>query len=72
MRSYRKNTLKGTGMKSGTSKLYKHPNADTLYMTIPASVVQDSTFPFKEDDEVFIEISDNPHGLVVTKGKKIK
>ena len=40
----------------GVSKIYKHPNADTLYITIPAKVATDSTFPFKPGDKVQIEI----------------
>ncbi|MCJ7635007.1 hypothetical protein MUP77_21780 [Candidatus Bathyarchaeota archaeon] len=44
-------------MKDGTSKLYKHPKASTLYLTIPSDVVKDSTFPFKQGDIVNIWIS---------------
>lgn len=43
-------------MKKGRSKLYKHPKAATLYLTIPADVVKDSTFPFKKGDVVIVEI----------------
>ena len=43
-------------MKSGESKLYKHPKAATLYVTIPSDVVKDSTFPFQAGDRVTVEI----------------
>jgi hypothetical protein len=42
-------------MLQGTTKLYKHPKAHTLYLTIPARIVQDSTFPFKAGDMVSVE-----------------
>ena len=31
-------------------------NAKTQYITIPAAVVRDSQYPFREDDEVEIEV----------------
>lgn len=46
-------------MKIGKSKIYKHPNAATLYLTIPADVVKDSTFPFKEGDVVSVMITED-------------
>ena len=45
-------------MNSGKSKLYKHLKAATLYLAIPSDVVKDSTFPFREGDEVTVMISD--------------
>lgn len=45
-------------MKSGRSKLYKHPKCATLYVSIPAPVVHDSTFPFKAGDRVTVAIYD--------------
>lgn len=53
--------------KSGKSKLYKHPKAQTLYLTIPAGVVNDSTFPFKKGDVVHVRISDDFEGLEILK-----
>jgi len=43
-------------MLSGKSKIYKHPKADTLYLTIPSKMAMDSKFPFKAGDEVFLEL----------------
>ncbi len=56
-------------MKAGTSKIYKHPNGATLYITIPADVVMDSTFPFMQGDMVDIMISEDHKSLKVTKAK---
>jgi hypothetical protein len=42
-------------MLEGHSKIYKHPKAHTLYVAIPARVVQDSTFHFKAGDKVIVE-----------------
>lgn len=47
-----------TTMKSGESKLHKHKKCDTLYLSIPAHMVQDSAFPFKADEKVALRISD--------------
>jgi len=46
-------------MKSGRSKLHKHPQCDTLYLAIPAAVAQDSTFPFKAGEKVAVQIYTN-------------
>jgi hypothetical protein len=56
-------------MKSGTTKLYKHPKASTLYLTIPSDVVKDSTFPFKAGDtvDVWISTDHDDQALVITK-----
>jgi len=42
--------------KKGTSKVYKHLKCDTMYISVPALVASDSTFPFKKGDRVHIEI----------------
>lgn len=41
----------------GTSKIYKHPKADTLYITIPAKIAKDSQFPFKNGEIISVEIA---------------
>lgn len=38
------------------SKIIGNPKAHTQYITIPAVLAQDSAYPFKEDDEVQLEI----------------
>ena len=43
-------------MLSGKSKIYKHPKADTLYLTIPSKMAMDSKFPFRAGDDVFLEL----------------
>jgi hypothetical protein len=40
------------------SKLSKSPNSATIYLAIPASLTQDSQFPFTPNQEV--EITINP------------
>jgi hypothetical protein len=42
--------------KQATSKLYKHPKASTLYLTIPSDVVKDSSFPFRQGDVIIVQI----------------
>lgn len=54
-------------MLEGTSKLYKHPKARTLYLTIPASIVKDSTFHMKAGDIVTIE---NHFNFLIIKKKE--
>ncbi len=39
---------------SGNSTLYKHPKAQTLYLTIPARMAQDSQFDMKAGDKVLL------------------
>lgn len=43
-------------MLKGSSKLCKNVRAKTLYLTIPASVVDDSAFPFKNGERVTVRI----------------
>ena len=35
---------------TGTSTLYQHPKAKTMYLTIPAGIASDSQFPWKPGD----------------------
>jgi len=56
----------------GISKLYQHPKAKTMYVTIPSKIVVDSTFSFKDGDKVTVKynpfkkqiVITNPHGDV--------
>ena len=52
-------------MLNGESKLYSHGKARTLYLSIPAKVAADSTFPFKGGETVSIRIDGD--GLRVEK-----
>jgi len=38
------------------TKIVKNPNANTMYITIPAFLALDSAFPFKDGTNVEIEI----------------
>lgn len=38
------------------AKIVGNPNAHTQYITIPAVLAQDSAYPFKEGEEVQVEI----------------
>lgn len=49
----------------GETKIYKHPKADTLYLTIPSRVVQDSTFIFKKGDKVKIHYDPQRKAIIV-------
>jgi len=49
----------------GEAKIYKHPRADTLYLTIPSKVVQDSTFIFKKGDRVRIEYDPKKKAIII-------
>ncbi len=54
----------------GEAKIYKHPNADTLYLTIPSKVVQDSTFIFKKGDRVQIRYDPEKKTLIIESKKE--
>jgi hypothetical protein len=49
----------------GEAKVYKHPKADTLYVTIPSKMVQDSTFIIKKGDRVKIRWDPEKKTLIV-------
>lgn len=40
----------------GTGRIFSSGEANTLYISIPSSVVTDSAFPFDEDQTVTIRI----------------
>lgn len=43
----------------GNSKVYKHPKANTLYISIPANMASDSAFPFKEGDTINLSVEND-------------
>lgn len=49
--------------------VYKHTKGNTLYVSIPSKMAQDSGFTFKEGDEVNIEYK---NGAIVITPKKTK
>ena len=49
---------------SGVVKIYKHPKAKTLYMSIPSNMVQDSQFIFEAGQKV--KISYDPDSKTLT------
>ena len=52
---------------AGEAKLYKHPKSQTMYVTIPAKVVQDSTFVFKAGQKVSIKYNPETKTIVIEK-----
>jgi antitoxin component of MazEF toxin-antitoxin module len=51
--------------------VYKHTKGNTLYVSIPSKMAQDSAFPIKEGDAVEI-VWDKDLGAIVIKAKKPK
>ncbi len=49
------------------TKLRKSSSSNTHNISVPAVMVLDSTFPFKTDDEIVIEIDDNNARLIIRK-----
>lgn len=49
------------------TKLVKSPNAYTQYLIIPAAVVRDSQYPFKEGGKVRIRVDPEKKLLIITK-----
>ena len=47
------------------SRVAKNPHANTQYIAIPSSMVQDSQYPFKPDDTVELEIDEKKGILIV-------
>ncbi|MCG3257701.1 MAG: hypothetical protein KAU62_16480 [Candidatus Heimdallarchaeota archaeon] len=52
----------------GTSKLVKrNPKAETLYLTIPADIVKEEGFPFKDKELIKIELDKKNQWLIISK-----
>lgn len=49
----------------GEVKVFKHPKAQTLYLSIPAKMAQDSDFTIKDGDTVIIEYDKKQKAIVV-------
>jgi len=47
------------------SRILKNPDANTQYVTIPASMTLDSQYPFKPNDTVELEIDEKKETLTV-------
>jgi len=52
-------------MLEGKSKLYKHPRAATLYLTIPSDISKDSQFGWKAGDQMKLEYNPETDELVI-------
>jgi hypothetical protein len=50
---------------AGEAKLYKHSKADTLYVAIPAGLVKDSAFPFKQGERVSVTYDPEKKSIVI-------
>jgi len=51
----------------GISKLYKHPKANTMYVTIPADFVKEKRFPFKDGEKVKLELNKDQQTITISK-----
>ena len=51
-------------------KIKQSKNAHTQYLIIPSAVVQDSQYPFKNDEEVEILVEPNERMLIVKQIKR--
>ncbi len=47
------------------SRVAKNPHANTQYIAIPSSMVLDSQYPFKPNDDVELEIDEKKGILIV-------
>ncbi len=57
-------SLKSTVL-STEATVYKHTKGNTLYVSIPSKLAQDSQFPIKEGDEVAIEWDPDQRAIVI-------
>jgi hypothetical protein len=60
--------LAGTVLASEAT-VYKHTKGNTLYVSIPSKMAQDSGFPIKEGEKVDIRWSDELNAIVITPKK---
>ena len=56
-------------MLEGTSKIYKHTNASTLYICITAAIAKDSAFKLMPDERVLIRYIPKTNTILVQKEK---
>lgn len=52
---------------NGSSTIYKHPKASTLYLTIPSKIACDSQFNLKKGDKVNLKFDPKSKSLVIKK-----
>ena len=52
-------------------KIHQSKNANTQYIVIPSSIVNDSQYPFKKEREVEIEVEPE-NNLIIIRSKKLK
>ncbi len=58
-----------SGVLATNATVYKHTKGNTLYVSIPSKMAQDSAFTIKEGDEVNMEF-DTARGAIVITLKK--
>ena len=51
-------------------RISQSKKAWTQYVTIPSAVVQDSQYPFKANDELFLEIEPTLGIMIISRGDK--
>jgi len=51
-------------------KIAQSKKAWTQYITIPAAMVQDSQYPFKDGDELFLEIEPATGTMILSKTER--
>lgn len=51
-------------------KIKQSKNAHTQYLVIPSSIVQDSQYPFKADEEVKITVDSKKKRIIVERSEK--
>jgi len=52
------------------TKILKNPDANTQYITIPASMTLDSQYPFKPNEKVELEIDGTKQVLIVRRSTR--
>jgi len=62
------NTVMVSMVLEADSKVYSRGDAKTLHVVVPADVVVDSQFPFKDGDRVHVKVEGDR--IVVTRIKK--
>jgi hypothetical protein len=55
---------------AGEVKLYKHPKSQTMYITVPAKIVQDSAFVLKAGQKVPIRYDPETNTIIIGKENK--
>lgn len=53
------------------SKLIRSPNSHTHYLTVPAAMVRDSQYPFRDGEEVELVVVPNLRKIEIRSAKEI-